>query len=190
MKLPVVIGFFILIFSGLVLGDIGDDLTDSLGYVFGGYGSEIVLAKIGLFLVLFTVVFWSLFKVVFKDNRAIAGIVAAIIAIMGTRSIPEEVIELLPGGFLLFVVLVGAVLLLWLPGLLSRFFKLPGFFRFLMYLVIYGAIVFFIFLWMGVSIDNVWGDLSRFVRNHPFWALLWAFLLGIWVLKYPLGSKN
>ena len=73
MKLLKQLGFLFVIFSGFVLADFESDFVDTFGYIFGEYNADFILLKLMLWFVLFAVLFWSLFRVVFEGNKAIAA---------------------------------------------------------------------------------------------------------------------
>ena len=105
-------GFLLVLFSGFVLADLGDDFMNSFGYVLGGYSGDIVLLKAVMWVLLFAVIFWSLFKGIFHGNRGLAVIIALVISTVGVRFVPEELLDSISGGFYMFILLILLLVLL------------------------------------------------------------------------------
>lgn len=183
MKLLKQFSFLLVMFSGFVLAN---DFFDTVDYFFGDYGSEFVLMKLVLWFVLFAVLFWSLFRVVFEGNRFIAGVVAFVIATVGVRFIPDEILEYIGQGFYIFILVILLIVIILIPKFLSKVMGVSsskG--KFVLYLLVYGALVFGVFFISGSSFDMdvIFNRISDFLIDYPLVGVLSVIIFGIYAVS-------
>jgi len=184
MKLLKQFGFLFIIFSAFVLASFGDGFIDMFGYVFGGYGSDIILIQVMLWFVLFGFIFWSMFQFVFKDNRGISAILAFIIATVGVRYIPDFWMELIETGFSFFILVILILVGLLIP---KFFFKTFGVSskgtKFFLHVIIYGIIIYGLFWVNDYSFgSSILDSIVDFLWEHDFYSLVGMIVIGIYFL--------
>jgi len=188
MKLLKQLGFLSVIFSSFVLANFESDFINTFGYAFGEYNIDFIFLKLMLWFLLFAVIFWSLFRVVFEGNRFIAAIVAFIIATVGIRFIPDVLLDNIGRGFYIFILLIFLLGILLLPKILSKFAGVSsskG--KFMLYLFVYGAVAYVIFLITDFSFENetiseIINRMVDFLRDYPLAVIIGLFAIGIYAI--------
>lgn len=103
---------YILILIALILipavtATIGEGIEDTLSAIFDASG-DLAYIKAGIWLVLFFLIFKSAERI-FPSNRGAAMIIALVIAILGSRFMPDEYLEYVGGWY---SIILGIVLLM------------------------------------------------------------------------------
>jgi hypothetical protein len=177
MKLLKQFCFLFVIFSGFVLGDFESDFVNTFGYVFGEYSADFIFLKLMLWIFLFAILFWSLFRVVFEDNRAVSAIIAFVISTIGVRFIPDVFLEYIGQGFYVFLLLIVLLIPWFVLSKVMGFSLSKSKFNVILYLIAYGAIIYGVFLMGGVSFEGeILSKGFDFLREYP-WIYIVVFVI-------------
>lgn len=127
-----------------LLSMIREVFTWILEFFFGGESvleSNILLIKFGLWLMTLAILFWVLIKANIIEHRAAAGIIAAVVSLIGVKFMPDSWVMALATVFRFIVLWI--VIIIVVPYLVvTRLIKTPGWPRRIILAIIYVAIFF------------------------------------------------
>ncbi|MBU4501481.1 MAG: hypothetical protein KKA79_02735 [Nanoarchaeota archaeon] len=145
--------FLALFLIPIVSADVMEGVADVLGIIFDETDEDLIFVKAGLWMVLFFLIFKGSEKI-FPGNKGGPLIIAFVIAIIGTRYMPQEYLDYIAGGYTYLFAFIFFLIPFFLGSVFGDMLKFGKGAKTVLIIALYAAFAYGITQWTGMPLGD------------------------------------